>query len=55
MTLCGPGLARRLAGETVRIGPSLSLQIGEMQGYFDEMQGGGRRSPAKSVRILKRF
>jgi hypothetical protein len=25
MTLCGPGLARRLAGETVRIGPSLQL------------------------------
>jgi len=29
----------------------LSLHFCEMQGDFDEMQGGGKRNPAKSRRI----
>jgi hypothetical protein len=30
---------------------SLSLQFGEMQGDFDEMQGGGKRNPAETLWI----
>src|ERR1039458_22972 len=31
----------------------LSLHFWEMQGEFDEMQGGGKRSPAKNSQISK--